>query len=114
MRTLWSNLGAISAIFYATLAFGQSSQPASSPSQAQGNLDQNNLLGGSSGKVKELSLAEAVKLALENAPDLQAAAAQADNAEARYEKAKDSRLPALTIGASANQYTSKQTICFAN
>lgn len=107
MKESLLRLGALAALCSPTFAFAQgTSQPTSTNSvlteQAQ------------SGPVKELSLSEAVKLALENAPDLQVAAAQAQNAQARYEKAKDSRMPALTIGASVNQYTDKQTICFAN
>jgi outer membrane protein len=67
-----------------------------------------------SGKFKDLSLAEAVRLALENAPDLQVAAAQAAGAQARYEQVKDSKRPTLAVGVSSNLYTNKQTICFAD
>lgn len=66
-----------------------------------------------SGEAKSLSLAEAVKLALEKAPDLKVTAAQAAGAQARYEQAKDSRLPTLSVSGNINQYTSDQTVCFA-
>lgn len=66
-----------------------------------------------SGEARSLTMAEAVRLALENAPDLKVAAAQAAGAQARYEQAKDSRYPTLSVSGNITQYTSDQTVCFA-
>lgn len=109
MKKTWSSVFLFSAL-WAPQVMAQSSQPVNTAPNTQSALQEQ----AQGGTHKDLSLADAVKLALENSPDLKVTAAQAANAQSRYEQVKDATKPTVAVGVNLNQYTRKIAICLAD
>jgi outer membrane protein len=114
MKKTMASIFAVISLLHAGVALAQSTSQPSAPSTSQQTNPSDLTIQAQSGNFKDLSLSDAVKLALENAPDLQVGAAQAANAQARYEQVKDSKRPTVSVGLNVNQYTNQQKICLAD
>jgi outer membrane protein len=113
MKKILASIFATATLLSASLVLAQSTSEPAAPAVTKEGALSDLLIQAQTGNFKNLSLSEAVKLALENAPDLQVAAAQAAGAQARYQQVKDSKRPTVSVGVSSNIYTGKQEVCFA-
>ena len=113
MKKILASIFATTALLSAPVVLAQSTSQPAAPAPTTGTPSDLSVQA-QSGNFRNLSLSEAVKLALENAPDLQVAVAQAAGAQARYEQVKDSKRPTVSVGVSSNIYTGQRTVCFAD